>query len=82
MNLVDITWRILGLFGGRLLLQRQAGGCAACNAMFDLDLEQGGNINVVVRRDPATGKMTRALAHRWCRPGRSSRSISYVLADP
>jgi hypothetical protein len=31
------------------------GRCAACNAVFDPDLEQGGNINVVVRRDPVTG---------------------------
>ena len=37
------------------LLQRQAGRCAACKAVFDPDLEQGGNTNVVVRRDPATG---------------------------
>jgi hypothetical protein len=28
------------------------GRCAACNAAFDPDLEQGGNTNVVVRRDP------------------------------
>jgi hypothetical protein len=39
--------------------------------VFDPDLEQGGNTNIVVRRDPATGEMTRALVHRWCRPGRS-----------
>jgi hypothetical protein len=43
---------------------------AACKTVFDPDLEQGGNINVVARRDPATGEMTRALVHRWCRPGR------------
>jgi hypothetical protein len=36
----------------RHLLQQQAGWCAACKAVFDPDLEQGGNINVVVRRDP------------------------------
>jgi hypothetical protein len=35
----------------------------------------------VVRRDPATGEMTRALVHRWCRPGRSPRSTSHALAD-
>jgi RNA-directed DNA polymerase len=63
------------------LLQRQAGRCAACKAVFDPDLEQGGNTNIVVRRDPATGEMTRVLVHRWCRPGRSPRSTSYVLAD-
>jgi len=49
----------------------QAGRCAACKAVFDPDLEQGGNTNIVVRRDPATGDMTRVLVHRWCRPGRS-----------
>jgi hypothetical protein len=37
------------------LLQRQAGRCAACKSIFEPDLEQGGNTNVVVRRDPATG---------------------------
>ena len=63
------------------LLQRQAGRCAACKAVFDSDLEQGGNTNIVVRRDPATGDITRALVHRWCRPGRSPRSTSYALAD-
>jgi RNA-directed DNA polymerase len=63
------------------LLQWQAGRCAACKTVFDPDLEQGGNINVVVRRDPATGDMTRALVHRWCRPGRSPRSTSHTLAD-
>jgi hypothetical protein len=52
-----------------------------CKTVFDPDLEQGGNINVVVRRDPATGDMTRALVHRWCRPGRSPRSTSHTLAD-
>ena len=57
------------------------GRCVACKTVFDPDLEQGGNINVVVRRDPATGDMTRVLVHRWCRPGRSPRSTSYVLAD-
>jgi hypothetical protein len=48
---------------------RQAGQCAACKAVFDPDLEQGGNTNVVVRRDSATGETTRVLVHRWCRPG-------------
>jgi hypothetical protein len=42
-------------------LQRQAGRCAACKAVFDPDLEQGGHTNIVVRRDTATGEMTRAL---------------------
>jgi RNA-directed DNA polymerase len=63
------------------LLQQQAGRCTACKTVFDPDLEQGGNTNIVVRRDPATGEMTRALVHRWCRPGRSPRSTSYALAD-
>jgi RNA-directed DNA polymerase len=58
------------------LLQRQAGRCAACKAVFDPDLEQGGNTNIAVRRDPATGDTTRVLVHRWCRPGRSPRSTS------
>jgi hypothetical protein len=35
------------------LLQRQAGRCAACKSVFEPDLEQGGNTNVVVRREPA-----------------------------
>jgi hypothetical protein len=48
---------------------------------FDPDLEQGGNINVVVRRDAAIGDLTRAPVHRWCRPRRSPRSTSNVLAD-
>jgi hypothetical protein len=43
---------------------RQAGRCAACKAVFDPDLEQGGNTNIVVRRDPATGDTTRVLVHR------------------
>ena len=56
-------------------------GCAACNAVFDPDLEQGGNTNIVVRRNPATGDTTRVLVHRWCRPGRHPRSTSNALAD-
>jgi hypothetical protein len=51
-------------------------GCAACKAVFDPDLEQGGNTNIVVRRDPATGNMTRVVVHRRCRTGRSPRSAS------
>jgi hypothetical protein len=43
------------------LLQRQAGRCAACKAVFDPDLEPGSNANVVVRREPVTGEVTR----RW-----------------
>jgi hypothetical protein len=31
---------------------------------LDPDLEQGGNINVVVGRDPATGEVTRVLTRR------------------
>jgi hypothetical protein len=65
----------------RHLLQQQAGRCAARKAVFDPDLEQGGNTNIVVSRDPATGEITRVLVHRWCRPGRSPRSTSYALAD-
>jgi hypothetical protein len=57
------------------------GRCAACHAVFDPDLEQGGNTTVVVRRDPATGDTTRVLIHRWCRPGRFPRSTSNGLAD-
>jgi hypothetical protein len=33
---------------------KRAGACAACKAVFDPDLEQGGNTNIVVRRDSAT----------------------------
>jgi hypothetical protein len=46
------------------------GRCAACKTVFDPDLDQGGNTNVVVRRDPITGDVTRALVCHWCRPGR------------
>ncbi len=38
----------------------------ACKAVFDPDLEQGGNITVVVRRDLATGGTTGVPVHRWC----------------
>jgi len=62
----------LGLSPRSPLLQRQAGWCAAYKAVFDPDLKRGGNTNIVVRPDPATAEMTRALVHRWCRPGRSS----------
>ena len=30
------------------------GRCAAFNGVFDPDLEQGGNHNIVVRRDPTS----------------------------
>jgi hypothetical protein len=40
----------------------------ACKAVFDPDLEQGGNTTVVVRCDPGTGDTTHALVHRWCSP--------------
>jgi hypothetical protein len=46
-----------------VLPQRPAGRCAACKAVFDPDLEQGGNTNIVVHRDPATGDATSGLAH-------------------
>ena len=59
----------------------QAGRYAACKADLDPDLEQGGNTDIVVRRDPATGEMSRVLVHRSCRPGRSPRSTSDALAD-
>jgi hypothetical protein len=36
--------------------------CAACNAVFDRDLEQGGNTNIVVRRDLATTRMRLVLS--------------------
>jgi len=51
------------------------GRCAACKALFDPDLEQGANTNIVVHRDPATGDTTRVLVHRWCSPGRPPRPI-------
>jgi hypothetical protein len=38
------------------LLQRQAGLCAACKAVFDPDLEQGGNTNIVVERKRIHGR--------------------------
>jgi hypothetical protein len=47
----------------------------------DPDLEQGGNTNIVVRRDPGTRDPTLVLVRRWCRAGRSRRSTSYALAD-
>jgi len=57
---VDIAWRIL------VPLRRSPpaptrGRSAACKAVFDPDLEPGSNANVVVRREPATGEVTR----RW-----------------
>jgi hypothetical protein len=66
--------RIIRWSGGEsLILQRtHAGRCVACMMVFNPDLERGGNINVVVRRDPATGDMTRAApVCRWCRHARS-----------
>jgi uncharacterized protein YwbE len=41
---------------------------------------QDGNVNIVVRRDSATGEMARGLVHRWCPPERHPRSISFALA--
>ena len=73
--------REAGRFDRVHLLQQQAGRCAACKTVFDPDLEQFGNTNIVVRRDPATGETTRHLVHRWCRPGRPTRSTSTTLAD-
>ena len=57
---------------------QQAGRCAAGKAVFDPDLEQGSNNIIVVRRDPATGEMTCALVHRWCRP--DGRAVDLVCA--
>jgi hypothetical protein len=37
---------------------------AACKTVFDPDLDRGDNTNIVVRRDPATGEITRVLVHR------------------
>jgi hypothetical protein len=42
------------------------GAGAARDAVFDQNIAQ-------VRRDPATGEVTRALVHRWSRPGRRRR---------
>ena len=50
-------------------------------AVFDMELQRGGNTNIMMRCNPVTGEMTRVLVHRWCRPGRSPRSTSYPLAD-
>jgi hypothetical protein len=55
------------------------GAGAVSKAVFDQDLERGGNINVVVRR--ATGDMTGAIATRWCRPGRSRRIWRHTVRD-
>lgn len=60
------------------------GRCAACKALFDPDLEQGANTNIVVHRDPATGDTTRVLVHRWCSPGRPPRSayMRWPMLEP
>ena len=44
-----------------ILQGTQAGRCTACKAVLDPDLQQGGNVNVAVRRDPATGDTSGAL---------------------
>jgi hypothetical protein len=57
-----------------------AGRCAACETVFDPDLEQRGNTSIMARRDPATGDLTRILAHCWRRPrppvGRQPRQFA------
>jgi hypothetical protein len=42
----------------------RVGQCAACKMVFGPNLEQGGNIDVVVRRDPVTSATTGGLVHR------------------
>ena len=69
-------WRTVILQG-----TSRRGRCAGCEAVFDPDLGQGGNTNIVVRRDPATRDTTRVLVHRWCRRWRSLWLTSYSLAD-
>jgi hypothetical protein len=54
----------------------QSSWLTAFRAVFDPDLEQGGNINVVVRSDSATGAGIRVLVHRWCHPGRAETTGS------
>jgi RNA-directed DNA polymerase len=73
--------REAGRFNRVHLLKQQEGRCAACKTVINPDLEQFGNTNIVVRRDPATGEMIRLLIHRWCRPGRLPRPASATLAD-
>ena len=48
--------REAGRFDRVHLLRRQAGRCAVCKTVFDLDLEQFGDTSILVRRDPATGR--------------------------
>jgi hypothetical protein len=48
--MVDVAWRILHL---RRRSPIARGRCAAGRTIFDPDLEQGGNTNIVVRRDSA-----------------------------
>jgi RNA-directed DNA polymerase len=74
--------REAGRFNRVHLLKQQEGRCAVCRAVFDADLDQHDNTNVVVRRDPATGDNARVLVHRWCRPGRKpKRRTLDMLAD-
>ena len=49
--------REAGRFDRVHLLRRQAGRCAVCKTVFDLDLEQFGDTTILARRDPATGDM-------------------------
>jgi hypothetical protein len=62
----------------KLILQGtpRRGRCAACKAVFDPDPEQGGNTNIVVRRDPATGATTRVLVHRSWR-SRTALAVAF-----
>jgi hypothetical protein len=48
-------------------------------ALLDPDLERGVNINVV-RRDPATGDLTRVLVHPWSLP-RTGRAACGAAAS-
>jgi RNA-directed DNA polymerase len=63
------------------LLKWQEGRCAACGAVFNEDAQQHGDVIMYASRDAVTGDSTRALIHRWCRPGRPSRRSATTLAD-
>ena len=49
-----ITYHLANLCGTPILQGTRTRAGAACNAVFDPDLEQGGDNIVVVRRDPAS----------------------------
>ena len=52
----------MNLWTIRILRGTHLSRCLGCKAVFDPDLQQGGNITVLVRRDPATGDPTRGSA--------------------